>query len=249
MSSFAVIIAAAGNGTRFRRSRGNQKKTYAMLGDKPIWQHSVERFAERDDVKQILVVVSPEDESWFVESNGDLLAALRVDVVAGGKERFDSVENALAKVRADIEYIAVHDGARPCLSSWLLEHTFAMARINGSAIPTVPVSSTLKRSGGGSLIEETVDRSNLYLSQTPQVFVAAELQAAFARRGDLQPTDEAQLMEMLDQPIQMVEGCPLNLKITSQQDLLFADAALTVLAKSDAEPIRFDGPIGDSNLR
>ena len=249
MSSFAVIIAAAGNGTRFRRSRGNQKKTYAMLGDKPVWRHSVERFAERDDVKQILVVVSPEDESWFVETNGDLLGALRVDVVGGGKERFDSVANALAKVRPEIEFIAVHDGARPCVSASLLQHTFSMARINGSAIPTVAVSSTLKRSGGGSLIKETVDRSDLYLSQTPQVFVAAELQDAFMRRGDLQPTDEAQLMEMLGEPMQMAEGCPLNLKITNEQDMLFAEAAMAVLAKSDVEPIRFDGPTGDSITR
>ncbi len=247
MSQFAVIVAAAGSGTRFQS--GNQKKTYAVLGDKPVWRHSVERFAQRNDVEQILIVVSPDDQSWFVETYGDLLAAYRADVVAGGNERSDSVENALSKVRAGIEFVAVHDGARPCISDALLERVFSTARQNGNAIPTVAVSSTLKRSASGVLVDETVDRSGLFQSQTPQVFRTEELQSLFGRRGELQPTDEAQLLEMLGLPVYMTEGCPLNLKITSQQDLHFAEAAIAVLENLKTEPIHFDGPIGDSTVR
>ena len=247
MNHFAVIIAAAGSGTRFQS--GQQKKTYAMLDGKPVWRHSVGRFAERDDVEQVLIVVSPEDHAWFVETYGNLLAAFRADVVAGGAERFDSVENALSKVRAGIDFVAVHDGARPCISNALLERVFSTARLKGNAVPAVAVSSTIKRSANGEVVDATVDRSELFLSQTPQVFRVQELRSAFSRRGEFQPTDEAQLMEMLGETVHLAEGCPLNLKITTQQDVDFAEAALVSLHRSSAKPIHFDGPIDDSTLR
>ncbi|QEG21321.1 2-C-methyl-D-erythritol 4-phosphate cytidylyltransferase [Mariniblastus fucicola] len=247
MSRFAVIVAAAGSGTRFQS--GNQKKTYAVLAGKPLWLHSVERFAARDDVDQIVIVVSPEDEVWFAETYGDLLAALRVDIVAGGSERFESVENGLSRVRSEIDFVAVHDGARPCLSGALLERIFATAREHGNAVPAVAVSSTLKRSSDGVRVGETVDRSELFQSQTPQVFRQSDLEAAFQNRGELQPTDEAQLMEMLGHPVFLAEGCTLNRKVTSQQDMQFAEAAMSVLSTSDSKPVHFDGPIGDSTLR
>jgi len=247
MTKFAIIIAAAGSGTRFQS--GNQKKTYALIGGKPIWQHSVERFANREDVNQILIVVSPDDIDWFSKTHSELLGEHEVQVIAGGSERFQSVENAIEHVAADSDFIAVHDAARPCLSDALLERIFATAREHGNAVPAVPVSSTLKRSSNGIRVEETVDRSSLYQSQTPQVFRAADLKSAFQNRGDLEPTDEAQLMELLEQPVHLAEGCVLNRKITSQADMRFAEAAMSVLDRSNVEPIHFDGPTDDSIIR
>lgn len=246
MSTFSVIVAAAGSGTRF--DSGNQKKTYALLAGKPLWQHSVERFAARDDVAQILIVVSPDDESWFAETHAEILAANAAKVVAGGSERFLSVGNALAKVNPDLEFVAVHDAARPCVSEAMLERVFSTARLHGNAIPAIPVSSTLKRSASGTSVDQTVDRSQLYQSQTPQVFRTEVLKEAYAKLGDEKPTDEAQLMETQGHSVFLAEGCALNRKITTQQDLLFAEAAISVLNKSNVEPVHFDGPIKDTRL-
>lgn len=247
MSKFSVIIAAAGSGTRFQS--GNQKKTYALLAGKPLWLHSVQRFADRDDVSQIIIVVSPDDIAWFKESHSEVLDQHQIEVIAGGSERFQSVENAIESVAADADFIAVHDAARPCLSDALLERIFATAREHGNAVPAVPVSSTLKRSSDGVLVAVTVDRSSLYQSQTPQVFGAAALKSAFENRGELQPTDEAQLMELLNHPVHLAEGCTLNRKVTSQQDMQFAAAAISVLDSSQSELIHFDGPVGDTVIR
>jgi len=130
----------------------------------------------------------------------------------------------------------------------MLERVFACARLNGNAVPAVAVSSTLKRSADGAKVDSTVDRSQLFESQTPQVFRAAELVAAYAAVGDTKPTDEAQLMERTGHTIFIAEGCPLNRKITSPQDMQFAAAALSVITESTSQPIHFDGPIGDTRL-
>ena len=247
MSNFSVIIAAAGSGSRFQS--GDQKKTYALLAGMPLWLHSVEKFACRDDVNQILIVVSPDDCDWFSEKHSELIAKHQIQVIAGGAERFQSVENALKEITSDCEFVAVHDAARPCLSNAMLERIFATAREQGNAVPAVAVSSTLKRSSDGARVQETVDRSSLYESQTPQVFRTADLKSAFENRGDLQPTDEAQLMELLGSTIYLAEGCTLNRKVTSPQDMQFAEAAMSVLGQSKTEPIHFDGPTGDSIIR
>ncbi len=246
MNTFAVIVAAAGSGTRFQS--GNQKKTYALLAGKPVWCHSVERFAARDDVKQILIVVSPEDVEWFSGTYAAILNTTQSSVVAGGSERFASVENALRMVDPQIEYVAVHDAARPTASSPMLERVFAGARINGNAIPACPVSSTLKRSVDGSQVVSTVDRSELFESQTPQIFRTKELKEAYDQIENSKPTDEAQLMESIGHTVFSAEGCPLNRKITTQQDLQFAEAALKAISGDESAPIHFDGPDGDTRL-
>jgi 2-C-methyl-D-erythritol 4-phosphate cytidylyltransferase len=246
MIHFSVIVTAAGSGTRFQSDA--QKKTYALLSGKPLWQHSVERFAGRDDVGQIIVVVSPEDAEWFAEANQKQIERFNLSVVAGGAERFQSVQNALNQVDSDCEFVAIHDGARPCVSEALLERTFAVAREHGNAVPAIPVSSTLKRSSSGVTVDETVDRSNLFQSQTPQVFRVVELNEAYLSLGKNQPTDEAQLMENLGKQIFLAEGCSLNLKVTTQKDMLFANAALEAL-NMNAKPVHFDGPIRDTHIR
>ena len=247
MNQFAVIVAAAGSGTRF--DSGNQKKTYALLGGMPVWQHCVRRFAARDDVRQVLIVVSPEDVDWFASSNEELISDFGAVVVAGGSERTDSVENGLASVSADIEYVAIHDAARPCASAAMIERTFALARQLGNATPAIPVSSTLKKSADGLSVIETVDRAGLFMAQTPQVFRVAELCEAYERRGSLNPTDEAQLFELVGREVFLAEGCPLNIKITTRRDMEFAAAALQSLKDHDSRPVHFDGPLGDSQLR
>lgn len=244
MSKFSVILAAAGKSSRF--SDPNFKKPFASLNRKPVWLYSADLFLKRADVKQLIVVISPEDKQTFLEKFGANVAVLGVDVALGGKERSDSVCNALAMVDPECDFVAIHDAARPCIDADLIESVFQTGRKSNAAIPAIPVHSTLKRSGEGQHIDETVDRSNLYLAQTPQVFERSLLEDCFANRGDFQPTDEAQLVESAGHRVSLVPGSPFNIKITTQQDLRFAAACLEAMPKA-----KFDAPIhpfADDNL-
>jgi len=247
MPSFCVIIAAAGKSSRFKDL--HFKKPFAILDGKAVWLHSAELFLKRTDVAQVIVAVAQEDRQEFVEKFGANIAIHDVDTVDGGAERSDSVENALKVVRNDIDYIAIHDAARPCIDDTMVSNVFDAAVRSGAAIPTIPVFSTLKRSTDGETIDETVDRSNLYLAQTPQAFSKDVLLDMYDRRGDVQPTNEAQLAEITGHKVSMVEGTPLNIKITKREDLDLAATFINALPKP-----KFDAPLhpfkdGDSLWR
>jgi 2-C-methyl-D-erythritol 4-phosphate cytidylyltransferase len=229
VSNFAVILAAAGKSSRFHDP--HYKKPFVPLENRAVWLHSAEKFLNRDDVKQVLLVISPEDREAFQSKFAANVAILGIEVVDGGAERADSVQNALARVRPDVDFVAVHDAARPCLANEWIDKVFAAAEESGAAILAVPVSSTLKRVGPDRKIQETVPRENLWEAQTPQVFRRKLLLDAYAQRGGLPATDEAQLVEQLGHPIAVVMGSPINLKITTKEDLRFAAHALKALPK------------------
>ncbi len=244
MPDFCVILAAAGKSSRF--DDPNHKKPFAMLNRKAVWLHSAERFLKRRDVKQLVIVIAPEEREDFLSKFGPNLAVLGIDVAIGGKERADSVQNALEQVFPTIEYVAIHDAARPCADSDLIERVFDAAVKNGAAIPVVPINSTVKRSADGKLVEKTVDRSKLYLAQTPQVFQRESICKLYSQRDGANVTDESQLAEINQVEVAMVQGSPLNIKITSKQDLVLAQACLAAMPTP-----RFDAPIhpfADDNL-
>ncbi len=229
MSKFAVILPAAGKSSRFKDQ--HYKKPFAPLDNRAVWLHSAERFINRDDVKQLIVVIAPEDREEFQAKFAANTAILGIDVVEGGQQRSDSVAKALARVRPDIDFIAVHDAARPCLANEWIDQVFAAAETCGAAILAIPVRGTLKRLGRDSVIAETVERQDLWEAQTPQVFRRQLLLDAYAQRGDLAATDDAQLVERLGHPVTVVPGSPINLKITTREDLRLAQHALKSLPK------------------
>jgi len=230
VSKFAVILPAAGRSSRFRDK--HYKKPFVPLAGKPVWLHSVDRFQARDDVKQVLLVVASEDREEFDMKFSANVAILGIDVVAGGAERADSIQSALARVRPEIDFVAVHDAARPCLADEWITRVFAAAEKSDAAILALPVAGTLKRVGGDGLsIEETVPRANLWEAQTPQVFRRQLLLDAYARRGSFNATDDAQLVERLGHRVTVVLGSPINLKITTQEDLRLAEQALKAMPK------------------
>lgn len=236
MPKISIIIAAAGNSSRFQNR--DDKKPFIRLGSKAVWLHSTELFVKRADVKQIIVVVAPEDKKDFQVRFGPNIAVLGIDVVAGGKERSDSVANALEAVSEDSDLVLIHDAARPCIDAKLIDSVVESAMANGAAIPAIAVNSTLKRSSDGKVVDETVDRTNLYLAQTPQGFQRELIQQAYAQRTDQSPTDEAQLLESLGHRVAIVPGSPLNIKITHRGDLKLARTFLDAMPKT--QPSIFD---------
>ncbi len=229
MPSISVILPAAGASRRFQDK--NYKKPYANLAGKAVWLHAAEKFLSRQDVKQLIVVVAEEDLEEFQRRFGANIAILDVTICRGGAERVDSIQNALAMVREDIDLIAVHDAARPCLADKWIDSVFAAAAEQGAAVLATPVNSTLKRVDGQHQIQETVDRQGLWEAQTPQVFSREILLKAYAAREGKQATDDAMLVESLGEPIVIVKGSPLNLKITTRDDLRLAEQVLKVLPK------------------
>ena len=229
MPKVSVIIPAAGASRRFNDK--NYRKPFAPLGGKAVWLHSAEKFLSRADVKQLIVVVSSEDREEFNRKFGANLVILDVEVCQGGAERADSIENALAMVHDDAELIAVHDAARPCLADKWLDAVFEAAARDGAAILAEPVSATLKRVDSKKQIEATIDRQNLWAAQTPQVFRRELLMKAYAARGGKQVTDDATLLEQIGERVTVVPGSPLNIKITTRDDLRLAEQILKVLPK------------------
>lgn len=229
MATFAVILPAAGKSSRFHDKY--YKKPFVPLENRAVWLHSAERFLNRNDVKQVLLIISPEDQEAFYSKFGANVAILGVEVVLGGAERSESVANAIAQVRPEIEFIAVHDAARPCVADEWIDRVFAAAERTGAAMLGIPVAGTLKRVGSDHLVKETVSREQLWEAQTPQVFRRQILIDAYARRGREPATDDAQLVERTGHPVTMVQGSSINLKITTKEDLRLAAQALKAMPK------------------
>lgn len=231
MPRFTLIIAAAGRSRRF--GSATEKKPFVIVHGKPVWQHAVEAFAHRREVAEILMAVAPEDREYVETKFGPNLIFANVRLVDGGEERSDSVLRALQAMGGESDFVAVHDAARPCVEREAIDRVFAAAVKEGAAILASPVTATLKRVDAEKRIVETVDRSGLWMAQTPQVFRRDWLVEAYAaRRG--QPTDEAQAVEACGYPVTIVEGAATNLKITTADDLTLAKNWLKGRSGGDA---------------
>jgi 2-C-methyl-D-erythritol 4-phosphate cytidylyltransferase len=237
MPRFAAILPAAGRSSRFK---DKEKKPFVNLDGRAVWLRTAELFVTRDDVAQTLLVIDPADEEMVRRRYTPNMAFMNIQIVAGGKERFDSVANALKKLGPDVDFVAVHDAVRPCLTEELIGAVFARAAEAGAALLALPVADTVKRVDDRGKVQGTLPRQGLWLAQTPQVFRRDWLEAAYAGRAQLkQPvTDDAQLVEAAGHPVVVVEGSPLNLKITTRADLALAEAVL----KSRPKP-KGTGPI------
>ncbi len=235
MGKFAVILAAAGKSSRF--ADPHHKKVFTLLGEKPMWMISADLFSRRSDVAQIIVVISPDDEEFFREKFGASAALLGIDIVLGGAERADSVLCGLARVKPEIEFVAVHDAARPCVSDADVDRVFAAAAKSDAAILATPCHSTLKRGNQARQIVETVPRDELWLAQTPQVFRTQLLKTAYEKHpSPSQATDEAAIVEATGHSVTLVEGNLLNIKVTTKSDLSVAKLALKATVKSKPFP-------------
>ena len=221
---FGVIIPAAGSSRRFG---GLRKKPFEDLAGRAVWRRTVEHFLHRDDVSEVVLVLAADDIKEFRQQFATDLAAMDVVLATGGATRADSVRNGLAALQQPADFVAVHDAARPVLTSEGISDVFAAAVQRGAVIPAIAVNSTVKRVNDDDRIEATVDRTPLRLAQTPQVFRRDLLEHAYASVADpSQYTDEASLVESTGASVFVCEGWPMNIKITTQADLKLAELFL-----------------------
>lgn len=230
MASFAVILPAAGKSTRFR---DKEKKPFVNLDGRAVWLRTVEHFINRPDVAQCVIVVAPDDQEMFRLRFGANLAFMNVQIANGAAERFQSIANALELVKPEVDFIAVHDAVRPCITEALITSVFTKAEKTGAALLALPVTDTVKQCNDQHQVQTTVPRKGLWLAQTPQVFRREWLAEAYAQRSKLGKdiTDDAQLVEAAGHAVHVVEGAGTNIKITTRQDLILADAILKALPK------------------
>ncbi len=219
-----VVIPAAGSGKRF-----GGKKQFLSLWGKPVLLHSLERFEASPLVKGIVVATS-EDEIGFVEECVRKAGLRKVTaVIAGGRERQDSVRLGFEKI-PPCDVVLVHDAARPFVTAEMIERLVAAATEVGAAVVGIPVKDTLKREENGR-VTETVDRGHVWSIQTPQAVRYDIFQKAIdvAARENFLGTDEAMLVEKAGFPVKIVMGSPYNFKITAPEDLAIAEALKGVL--------------------
>ncbi len=221
--SVAAIIPAAGSGRRFG---GQRNKLFASLAGMPLWYHCAASLAACEEVGRIVMPVSDDDRTIFESDNRNLIDELGVQLVAGGAERSNSVSAGLAAIDDDpsVQLVAVHDAARPLVRQDDLQAVFAAAAKTDAAILATPVAGTLKRDLGQAEACETVDRRDLWIALTPQVFRIELLRQAYAKHRGRPATDDAQLVERIGHPVALVRGSAENLKITHPEDLAIAEA-------------------------
>ena len=222
----SVIIAAAGNSTRY--GTGNSKQ-FLLLEGVPVLIKSVQAFEQIDEVKEIIITARKQDfdviESFLQQYNIKKVKS----VVEGGATRQDSIAAAVKKVSEETEIIAVHDGARPLVSKETIIGVIEKAVEKGAAACAVPVKDTIKIIDSSGKIVTTPDRASLRAVQTPQVFDFALYKEAIdkAVSESKQYTDDCQLIESMGHPVYLTDGDYENIKITTPDDLLVAEKFLS----------------------
>ena len=217
----SALIAAGGRGLRLGTT---QPKQFLSLGGRSILERSVDAFRNCDVIDDVVVALPAELVEHAPASL--LVGEKRIEIVAGGARRQDSVAHAFARVADRADIVVIHDAARPFVTDETIRRTVAAAAESGAAIAAVLALDTVKRAGARGLVTATLPRGEIYLAQTPQAFRTAVLKDALALGSDA--TDEAMLAEQAGHPVRIVEGDSWNLKITTPADLVIAERLLGI---------------------
>ncbi|HEY6806586.1 MAG TPA: 2-C-methyl-D-erythritol 4-phosphate cytidylyltransferase [Pyrinomonadaceae bacterium] len=220
-----AIIAAAGSGSRMASDRPKQ---FLQLAGTPILFHTLKPFEECESIHEIIVVLPAEESAGFLSVAGKFKLRKLTKVVPGGATRADSVKRGLLSIRsATAEIVVVHDGVRPFVTVEEIEDTVDAARQTGAAILAAPVIDTIKEVDDKGIVR-TLDRNQLRRALTPQCFRYEILRKAYEGIDVNDPslTDESSLVERMGVKVSVVEGSVRNIKITSRDDLVLAEALL-----------------------
>ena len=224
MVNVGAVIVAAGRSTRM----GGVDKTFAPMLGLPLVAHTLDRFESSPLVDQIVLVLAEDSLDRgrkLVQERGYRKVT---HVGRGGQRRQDSVRNGL-ELLSPCDWVMVHDGARPCLDQAMLQRGLDAAAQCGSAVAGVPVKDTIKLVSPDQMVSETLERARLWAAQTPQVFrysLLLEAHRGWPRDTAGDVTDDAAMVEALGHPVKMFQGSYQNIKVTTAEDLVIAEAFL-----------------------
>ncbi|MEH7223802.1 2-C-methyl-D-erythritol 4-phosphate cytidylyltransferase [Bacillus sp. JJ1566] len=221
---YQVVIPAAGQG---KRMNAGKNKQFIELASIPVIIHTLRVFEHDPMCSGIILVINKDEQRIFEELVQTYHIKKGISFIQGGGERQYSVYNGLQAVK-NTDIVLVHDGARPFLKRKHVHELVNVATKKGAAVLAVPVKDTIKRVSHDLYVEETVERSSLWAIQTPQAFHVSILQEAhkLAKKEAYLGTDEASLVERIPKQVYIVKGDYLNIKLTTPDDLVFAEAIL-----------------------
>jgi len=220
MNKYALVVA----GGRGSRMGAEIPKQFLLLKGLPVLMHTLKAFRSIDDIHLILVL--PEDQIMYWNqlcTKYDF--SLPHQIVAGGETRFQSVKNGLQSISDSEALVAIHDGVRPLVSIDIIKESYKLAQQMGNALTIIPLKDSIRmQTDKGSV---SVNRSDYFLVQTPQTFRLSEIKTAYENAPELNTfTDDASVIEAIGAEIHLVQGDYKNIKITTPEDLLFAEALL-----------------------
>lgn len=225
-----AIIPAAGLGTRMGPTvdANGARKQFLQLGDVPIIVHTLRKFVAAETIDAIIVAIRDEDRAAFAKLVAEQGFSKPVLTAAGGRNRQESVQNALTATPADVEVVAVHDAVRPFVEPSMIDDAVRQAFEDGAVILGMPAVDTVKQVDQ-RIVHATLPRERIMMAQTPQVFRAELLREAFdvATREGFTGTDEASLLEHLGREVHVMRGSWRNIKITRREDLPLAEFLLS----------------------
>jgi 2-C-methyl-D-erythritol 4-phosphate cytidylyltransferase len=220
-SHYNIIIVAGGTGTRMQSTIPKQ---FIEIKGKPIIIHTIEKFIEFDEFINVIVCVH---KDYLTDANfmlAEYFPDKNIQIVVGGDTRFQSVKNGLDCITNPNDIVGIHDAARPFVSHNTIKKCFETASKKGNAIPVVTVNESLRLVTNG--INKAVSRDDYKIVQTPQCFLVSLIQKAFQQPFSPFFTDDATVLEGIDEPIYLVDGNSENIKITNPDDIKYAEIYL-----------------------
>jgi 2-C-methyl-D-erythritol 4-phosphate cytidylyltransferase len=218
MKQYALIVAG-GSGTRMQTTLPKQ---FIKIGNQPILMHTIAKYYSYSPDIQIIVVLPENQFITWQNLIKEFKFSIPHQLVAGGALRIDSVRNGLQVIDNEESIVAIHDGVRPFVSTTIIAESFELATLKGNAIAAVGLKDSIRKIAGETTV--AMNRSEYFLIQTPQTFQTKLIKSAY-QQSDIQSlTDDASVAEQAGQTIHLLEGDYRNIKITTQEDLLVAEA-------------------------
>lgn len=208
---------------------GAVPKQYLAVGDEPLLVHTLRVLQASSAIQEVILAVPAADRDYCLTQIVTPHHFSKVTkIVAGGEHRQDSVRHALAEVGPETDLVLVHDAVRPFLTEEMVQRVLEQAAKHGAAIIAIPMRDTVKQVGDDHVIQRTVDRTPLWLAQTPQAFRRDWLEHAHRKAllEGVQATDDAHLIELLGRSVVVVEGSGENIKVTRPEDIVIGEAIL-----------------------
>jgi 2-C-methyl-D-erythritol 4-phosphate cytidylyltransferase/2-C-methyl-D-erythritol 2,4-cyclodiphosphate synthase len=236
-----AIIPAGGSG---KRLGADVAKQYLMLNSLPVLAHTLDVFQKTAVVSSVILVVPQNDLEYARKDIVEKYGLTKVSsIIAGGDERQDSVRNGLRAVAADCDIVMIHDGVRPIVTEEMIIKVVTAASKSGAASIGVPVKDTIKETTDESIVRGTIPRHNLWHTQTPQAFQYDLLCRAYdqSKKDHYYGTDDASLVERIGGEVRMIEGSYENIKITTPEDLIVAEA---FMSKKKTKPMIMRSGLG-----